>query len=304
MVDLKDRYRGVLLGLACGDALGGPVEFKSRDEIAELYPDGLRDFVGGGWLSLAPGEVTDDTQMTLALAQSLAEHATLDMQDVAARFLEWFRSNPKDVGLTTRAALQALDRGVAWDVAGTKVNGYAAGHAGGNGAVMRCAPVSLRYRNDSAGLVQAARDTARITHADPRCQWAAVAINQLLAALLDGGDPAAAIESITGGIEESETREALRKAPGLERAQVRSGGFVLDTMQAAVWSLLQHDNLEASIEDAVSLGADTDTTGAVTGALAGARYGASAIPERWLSLLQHRDELIDLADRLLERSEA
>ena len=77
-IRLQDRYRGVLLGLACGDALGGPVEFKSRDEVAELHPGGLRDFVGGGWLTLAPGEITDDTQMTLAIARSLAETGTLE----------------------------------------------------------------------------------------------------------------------------------------------------------------------------------------------------------------------------------
>lgn len=303
MIELQDRYRGVLLGLACGDALGGPVEFKSREEIVELYPRGLRDFVGGGWLSLFPGEITDDTQMTLAIANSLAERPLLDMNDVAERFLDWFHGNPKDVGLTTRAALQALDRGVPWDEAGEQVAGFAAGHAAGNGAVMRCAPVALRYRRDHDALDQASRDSARITHADPRCQWAAVAINRLIVRLLNGITPANLIESALKTIDEPETREALRKAPALARENVRSGGFVLDTMQAAVWSLLQHDDLETTVIEAVSLGADTDTTAAVAGALAGARYGASAIPERWISQVQYRDELLDLADRLLELSE-
>jgi ADP-ribosyl-[dinitrogen reductase] hydrolase len=303
MVDLQDRYRGVLLGLACGDALGGPVEFKSRDEIVELYPDGLRDFVGGGWLSLAPGEITDDTQMTLAIARSLAEREAIDMSDVAARFLEWFHSDPKDVGLTTRAALQALDQGVPWDEAGTRVTGYASGRSAGNGAVMRCAPVALRFRGDLTTLDQASRDTARITHADARCQSAAVAINRSIAHLLDGASADALIESVLPAIADKETSDALRKTPGLAREQVRSGGFVLDTMQAALWSLLQHRDLEATVVEAVGLGADTDTTGAVAGALAGALCGASAIPERWISQVQYRDELTQLADRLLELSE-
>lgn len=304
MVDLQDRYRGVLLGLACGDALGGPVEFKSRDEILELYPEGLRDFVGGGWLSLSPGEITDDTQMTMAIARSLAENPSLDMNDVASRFLEWFHSEPKDVGLTTRAALQALDRGIAWDEAGEHVNGYAAGNAAGNGAIMRCAPIALRFRTDHNTLDQASRDSARITHADLRCQWAAVAINRLIVRLLNGITTANLVESTLKTIDDPETREALKKATLLERAQVRSGGFVLDTMQAAVWSLLNHTDLESTIIEAVSLGADTDTTGAVAGALAGARYGASTIPERWVSQVQYRDELTQLADRLFELSQA
>lgn len=303
MIDLQDRYRGVLLGLACGDALGGPVEFKSRDEIVELYPGRLRDFVGGGWLSLFPGEITDDTQMTLAIARSLAERPALDMEDVAARFLDWLHSDPKDIGLTTRAALQALDRGVAWDEAGTHVTGYATGQSAGNGSVMRCAPVALRYRTNHDMLDQASRDSARITHSDLRCQWAAVAINRLIVRLLNGVTTANLVESTLKTIDEPETREALRKTPGLSREQVRSGGFVLDTMQAAVWSLVQHTDFESTVVEAVSLGADTDTTGAVAGALAGARYGASTIPERWVSQVQYRDELAQLADRLLELSQ-
>jgi ADP-ribosyl-[dinitrogen reductase] hydrolase len=304
MVDLQDRYRGVLLGLACGDALGGPIEFMSREDIAAQYPGGLREFIGGGWLSLEPGEITDDTQMTLALANSLAEHPSLKMDDLVARFLAWSAGKPKDIGLTTRAALNALEAGASWEVAGTKVAGFASGSAAGNGSVMRCAPVALRFRTDPARLVSATRDSARVTHADPRCQWAAVAVNQGIAHLLNGGKIDQVIEAAAAGIEEKETLSALRKAQELKREQVRSGGFVLDTMQAAYWSLLQTESFEEAAVLAVNLGGDTDTTGAVTGALAGAAYGESAIPARWLDRVQHRAKLTELADRLLEHSEA
>ena len=302
MVDLQDRYRGVLLGLACGDALGGPVEFLSREDIAQQHPDGLRDFIGGGWLNLAPGEITDDTQMTLAIARSLAEHEDVDMDDIGKRFVDWANSDPKDIGLTTRAAIDALRRGIDWREAGTHVSGHASGNAAGNGAVMRCAPVALRFRNNLDRLVEASRDTARITHADRRCQGAAVAVNAMLAHLLDGGAIADLPEAIVEHVKEPETVAALQKVAGLPREKVRSGGFVLDTMQAALWSLKQTESLEEAIILAVSLGADTDTTGAVTGALAGAAYGASAIPSRWLDPLQYREELTALADLLLERS--
>lgn len=304
MVDLQDRYRGVLLGLACGDALGGPIEFDARDDVAAKHPGGLRDFIGGGWLHLFPGEVTDDTQMTLAIARSLAEAGALDMEDVKSRFLAWAQSGPKDIGLTTRAALNALEAGIEWRGAGERVSGYASGNAAGNGAVMRCAPVALRYRNDPGALVAAAKDTARITHADRRCQWAAVAVNLMLCHLLEGGDPRDLPDVLLDQIDEPETRAALVKAPGLRREQVRSGGFVLDTLQAALWSLRHTDSLEEAIVLAVNLGGDTDTTGAVTGALAGAAYGASAIPLRWRDQVQYRDELIALADRLLVLSRA
>jgi ADP-ribosyl-[dinitrogen reductase] hydrolase len=303
MVDLQDRYRGVLLGLASGDALGGPVEFISREDIAAQHPGGLRDFIGGGWLNLFPGEITDDTQMTLAIANSLAEHGDVNMVDIAARFVAWADTDPKDIGLTTRAAIDALRRGIDWQEAGSHVSGYASGNAAGNGAVMRCAPVALRFRTNRERLITASRDTARITHADRRCQDAAVAVNCMIAHLLNGGELRDLPAAILPHVGDPDVVNALDRVRTLPVEKVRSGGFVIDTMQAAIWSVLQTSSLEEAVITAVSLGADTDTTGAVAGAIAGAAYGASAIPERWLEPLQYRDDLITLADRLREQSD-
>jgi ADP-ribosyl-[dinitrogen reductase] hydrolase len=297
---LRDRYAGCLLGLACGDALGGPVEFESRAEIERRYPRGLREFVGGGWLHLAPGEITDDTQMTLALARSLADCPDLDMDDLTARFLGWLGSKPKDVGGTTRASLLLLEQGVPWQEAGERV--AQGGRAAGNGSVMRCAPVALRYRGDAKALRQASLDTARITHADPRCAWGAVAVNQAIAWLLEGGSKDGAIDAAVIGVENVEVCACVRAVPSRERSDVRSGGYVLDTIGAAMWCLLRHETLEETVVAAVALGDDADTTGAVAGALAGASYGARAVPARWLGLLQPREVLEGLAARLLERS--
>src|SRR5215207_2211235 len=178
MPTLGNRYRGCMLGLACGDALGGPVEFKSRDWIAEKYPGGLRDFVGGGWLSLEPGEITDDTQLTLAVARGLAKGGPLDMDDIAANFLEWHHSRPKDQGNLTRAALELLDNGTPWTKSGDIARGTGASGGAGNGSVMRCAPVALRFCNDRTAMIEASIAMSRITHADPRCTWGTVTINQ------------------------------------------------------------------------------------------------------------------------------
>lgn len=295
------RYQGCLLGLACGDALGGPVEFQSRAQIRAAHPSGLRDFVGGGWLELAPGEITDDTQMTLALAHSLAKGGPLDMVDVGARFVAWYRSQPKDIGNTTRSALKLLDEGETWDRAGERAMRESRS-AAGNGSVMRCAPVALRFRTDPAAIVQASIDTARVTHADPRCIAGAVAINQAIAHLL-AGRPLASLEAAAlAGVAEPETIVAVERARALAEPDVPNGGYVLDTVTAAFWALLNHDSLEETIVAAVALGGDADTTGAVAGALAGAHYGAEAIPDRWLELLQPRAELEDLAVRLYELS--
>ena len=184
--DLTDRARGCLLGLACGDALGGPVEFTSRSEIAQRFPNGVRDFVGGGWLSLAPGEITDDTQMTLAIARSLAT-GSCDMADIATRFVAWADGGPKDIGNLTRSAITLLRRGLPWEEAGAQALVGAAGRGAGNGSVMRCAPVALRYHSDVEHLRAVSIDTSRITHADPRCTAGSVAVNQAIAHLLHGG---------------------------------------------------------------------------------------------------------------------
>lgn len=300
VISLADRYAGCLLGLACGDALGGPVEFVSREEIDRRYPRGLRTFVGGGWLNLAPGEITDDTQMTLALAQSLAGCDDLDMDDVAARFLGWYRSMPKDIGGTTRAALGLLESGVPWNMAGERV--AQGGRAAGNGTVMRCAPVGLRFWGDRERLRRASIDTARITHADSRCTWGAVAVNQAIAWLLDDGPIEGLIEAAMDGVDDSEVRTCIRNAVGRRRGDVRSGGFVLDTIGAAFWCLLRNESLEEAIVAAVGLGEDADTTAAVTGALAGTHFGSGQIPGSWLGLLRPRAELEALATKLLQRN--
>ena len=300
---LRDRYAGTLLGLACGDALGGPVEFVKRDAIAARFPAGVTEFIGGGWLDLEPGEVTDDTQQALILAGALTASG-LDLEQFAAGLIAWFRSKPKDIGDTTRIALQALAAGTAPLEAGAvalEARGERA--AAANGAVMRCAPVALRFRADPERLVRASLDSARVTHAEARAAWGTVAVNQAILHLLNGGaipdTPAAAVARI----ENDPIREAVLAAPKRPRHEVRAGGFVLETIGASFWSLLNAENAREAIEMAVALGDDADSTGAVTGALAGAGYGASALPHEWLKTVQFRDRLESEAMRLLDLSE-
>jgi ADP-ribosyl-[dinitrogen reductase] hydrolase len=300
-VSLAERYTGCLVGLACGDALGGPVEFQSRAWIAARFPDGVREMIGGGWLHLAPGEITDDTQMALAIARACTPE-DIDLDQVAASFVAWYRSGPKDVGTTTAAALAAIANGASWQDAGEAV--YRANPSGAaNGALMRCAPIALRFRTDPARLVQASLDTARITHAAPRSCWATVALNQALVHLLNGGDRADVLAAAGTGIQEPQTVAAIAGVPSLPREALESGGHVLDTLTAALWCLLNRDSAEEAIVAAVSLGDDADTTGAVTGALAGACWGITALPRRWRDVVQHREESILFADRLLRWNE-
>lgn len=302
-LSLRDRYRGVLLGVACGDALGGPVEFLSRADIAERFPDGVREFVGGGWLDLDPGEITDDTQQTLILCQALTE-AGLDLAAFGEGLLEWYRSAPKDIGNTTVVALRALATGTSPTESG-EVALAARGERGAaaNGAVMRCAPVALRFRNDPAALVQASLKSARVTHAESRAAWGSVAVNQAIVHLLNGGSIADVSAAAVAGISDERVREAVLAAAALPRNEVAAGGFVLETVGASFWALANYSTAEEIIVQAVSLGEDADSTGAVVGALAGAAFGAAALPGQWREKVQYRDELTEQADRLLALSE-
>ncbi len=291
---LQDRYRGVLLGKAVGDALGATVEFMSRERIKVEYGE-LREIIGGGWLNLPAGEITDDTQMAVCIAGSIVDQGEFDPVDISKRFVEWYRSNPPDIGNTTRHALVQLAKGVPWDEAGQNTHVAMRPRDASNGSVMRCAPVAMLDRMDPAANARHSADSSRITHANPLCIEGCIAINATIAALLN--DPQVDPVSIAGAVTENET--VLAALQGVSKAtpeNLDAGGYVLATVQSALWAVTNHRTLEDAIVAAVNLGADADTTGAVAGALAGAKWGASAIPQRWLDVLLHREELESLAD--------
>ena len=296
--ELAHRAEGCLLGLACGDALGGAVEFRNRADIARSFPAGVREIIGGGPHRLERGEITDDTHMAIAIARA-CDADGIDLDRVVANFLTWYRSGPKDIGNATRQALGLLDDGVPLFEAAERLQRTSTIGTAGNGTVMRCAPVAIRFRSDRPRMIEASIDTARITHADPRATWGAVALNQAIVHLLDGGSPGTVLGAAVEGIEERRVVEAIDRVPQLQYETLRSGGFVLDTLATSLWCLLNRPSAEEAIVTAVTLGDDADTTGAVTGALAGAAWGVAALPERWLAVLQVRDEVGELARSLL-----
>lgn len=300
MTDLQDRYRGVLLGKAVGDALGATLEFMSRERIRTEYGE-LREIIGGGWLNLPAGEITDDTQMAICIAGSIVGQGEFDPVDISKRFVEWYRSNPPDIGHTTRHALAQLANGVPWDEAGQNTHVAMRPRDASNGSVMRCAPVAMLDRMDPAANARNSADSSRITHANPLCVESCIVINAAIAALMN--DPHVDPVSIAGAVTENET--VLAALEGISKATAENldaGGYVLATVQSALWAVTHHRTLEDAIVAAANLGEDADTTAAVAGALAGAKWGASAIPQRWLDVLLHREELESLADGIFTLS--
>ncbi|MDQ3656266.1 MAG: ADP-ribosylglycohydrolase family protein [Chloroflexota bacterium] len=298
MTDLLDRAVGCLLGLACGDALGGAVEFRTRENLDRSFPDGVREITGGGPHRLEMGEYTDDTEMALAIAHGCTADG-IDLDAVAGNFVTWYRSGPKDIGIATSQALELIAQGVPWQEAGERLQRDSTQGVAGNGTVMRCAPLALRFRSNPQRLRWSSIETSRMTHADPRATWGAVALNQGIVHLLDGADQAGLLDAAVNGIADERVVDAIVRAPGMKRDDVVSGGYVLDTLNAAFWSLLTTESAEEAIVRAVSLGSDADTTGAVTGALAGTLYGAPSLPAQWLDVLHNVAEIRALAIQLI-----
>ncbi|WP_276272282.1 ADP-ribosylglycohydrolase family protein [Haloarcula litorea] len=294
-----ETARGVLLGLACGDALGRPVEGWHADRIERRHGT-VDSMLGNGVHHLPPGSITDDTEMALCLARSLAERETWDPDDAADRFVAWARDDPTGMGGMTRRVLSRASKGEDWRTAARET--WAAspeGQNAGNGSVMRCAPVAVAFAGDRERLVEASRESSRLTHWDPRCVDACAALNLAIAAAARGDDPvASAREGLRATVDDpsEEVLTALDRAVDGEALPVTA--YVVDTLTAGAGHALAADSAREAIVAAVNNGGDTDTVGAVAGALAGARFGRERLPDAWLDDLEAREELTALADDL------
>ena len=299
MVISKDPT-GVLLGLACGDALGRPVEFRSAEWIADHHGT-VTEMLRDGTHSQPAGTVTDDTDLALCIARSLIEQEAFDGQDIANRFHEWYEGGPFDIGLMTIDALRTNDRGASWRDAGREVwQDRPEGQNAGNGSVMRCAPHATTFADDLDTLVRVSRLSSSITHYDPRCTYGCAILNRTIAGYLRDADTPldTALERVQSDAPD-ELVEALRLVPDVvSDDQLQTTGYVFHTLQTALYDALTADSAEDAIVTAVNRGGDTDTVGAVTGALAGARFGSDSLPDRWLDTVEYRDDLEFLGQAL------
>lgn len=298
------RAAGCLLGLACGDALGRPVEFNSPKAITATYGT-LDEMVGFGTHGQPAGTITDDTELALRIARSLVANDGFDGADIASRFVSWYDSGPFDIGLMTADALSRLQAGALWDEAGQVVwESRPEGSNAGNGSVMRCAPHAIAYAEHEQPLGKISERSSAITHADPRCKRGCAVLNLTIAAFLRGDESplARALETTyLGHSNASELSEALTGLPdALPANQVHNGGYVVDALQAGLYYALDAGTAKEAIVRAVNAGNDADTVGAITGAVAGARFGADSLPEDWLAALDETEELRRLASDLTD----
>ena len=306
---VRDRYRGALLGLAVGDALGTTVEFKAPGTFKPIT-----DLVGGGPFSLKPGQWTDDTSMALCLAESLIEKRGFDPRDQMDRYCRWWKEGYLsstgtcfDIGITVQTALAQYLR------SREPFAGSTDPFTAGNGSLMRLAPVPLAFRRDFELAIHNAGESSRTTHAAPTAIDACRYFAGLLLGALEGRSKEELLSSFFYPAPDEKYWKRHPLSP--EIAEIAGGsfkqkqppaiigsGFVVRSLEAALWAFYRTDSFRDGALRAVNLGNDADTTGAIYGQLAGAFYGLNAIPEDWIERLKMREFIRERADALLDFS--
>ena len=292
----QDRYRGALIGLAAGDALGTTLEFMRPGTFAPIT-----DMVGGGPFDLRAGEWTDDASMALCLAESLIECRRFDPVDQLERYVRWWHEGHHsctgrcfDIGYTVRGALVQFQR------TGEQWSGSTDPRTAGNGSLMRLAPVPLFFAHDPARAIARAADSSRTTHGAPEAVDACRYFAGLIVGALDGCSKSDLLEPgftpvdglwddepLSSAIAEVANGSFMRREP----PEVAGTGYVVRSLEAALWAFAKSTTFEDGALLAVNLGDDADTTGAIYGQIAGAHYGVEEIPARWREKLAGRATL-------------
>lgn len=300
MASELNRFRGCLLGLAIGDAVGMTVEFLPRGSFPKIV-----DMVGGGPFGLKAGQWTDDTSMALCLATSLIEKKGFDPIDQMDRYWRWYKegylsSTGKcfDIGNTVSYALDRYHR------IRNPFSGSTSPNMAGNGSLMRLAPIPIFYFPDRQKILQFAAESSRTTHGATECLEACQLFAEMLFNAFSGLDKESVLFKTTFEPSMPKIKEiALGSYRDKRIDQIKGSGYVVESLEAALWCFYHTDSFEEAVLQAANLGEDADTTAAICGQIAGAFYGEADIPEKWLTKLHMRFEIINLVNQLVDSNQ-
>ncbi|MAA78947.1 MAG: ADP-ribosyl-[dinitrogen reductase] hydrolase [Deltaproteobacteria bacterium] len=299
-ITIQDRQKGSFVGLATGDALGAPVEFSFRDRFPEL-----REMISGGKFQLPAGSWTDDTSMSLCLADSLLHHPDLNPKDLLTRFWSWASTGEnsatgKAIGFGQNVLQSLFD----FHRTGILKAGEKHRRSDGNGSIMRLAPMILLYAQNPSKGARLAREQSYTTHASDIAADGCECLFRIVHGLFHGKDLEKSLEESHRSTWHSDIQAITAQTwKEKSRAEILSTGYVAATLEAAVWCVGTTSSFEEALIKAVNLAHDADTVAAVTGQIAGALYGYSTIPPRWLRVLAKRDHIELRAQQLISASE-
>lgn len=292
---MKERVKGALFGLACGDAVGTTLEFELKGTF-----EPIKDMVGGGPFDLKPGEWTDDTSMALCLGHSLVTKNGFDPVDQMNRYCNWYQygymsSNGEcfDIGITVTTALKK------YLYSKEPFSGSVDERSSGNGSIMRLAPIPMFYWGSAEDCIYYAGESSRTTHGSAEC----IDGCRFLANLIYRAFRSSSKEEIIEGSEYEPYTEKVCKISKMDFMKVpyenlTGSGYVIESLESALWCFLNSGSFEEAVLLAANIGNDADTTAAVCGQIAGAFYGINGIPEKWLSLLSMYSEIDHLSEKL------
>ncbi|NVN89750.1 MAG: ADP-ribosyl-[dinitrogen reductase] hydrolase [Desulfuromonadales bacterium] len=287
--DIHDRARAAFLGMAIGDALGATVEFMTAPEIQAKYGV-FKNIIGGGWLRLKPGQVTDDTEMALCIARAIVRSQGWSLEQVARNFADWLKSRPVDCGDTCRKGIRSYMLHGALEAAPNEWDA-------GNGAAMRILPVALFSLPDETLLKKYALEQAHLTHNNPVSDAACACLGKMIHLALCGESKKRLRREVDGLVARFPTF-SFEPYHGL------ATGYVVDTLQTVFHFFFRGRDLEECVVGTINQGGDADTTGAICGMLAGAYYGMEGIPQRWLKKMDKKvvSEIETVTGRLVAAS--
>jgi len=297
-VDLRSKFTGALIGTAVGDALGAPVEGWSMEKVRSVYSEGKR------W-KMSYGRYTDDTEMTIGVAESLIQNKGFNGADMARTFVQNYDAK-RGYGPGSKEALKRLRGGESWEVASGKLFGGEGSY--GNGAAMRIAPVGLFYYDNADKLREVAHKSSHITHSHELGKEGA-ALQAFAIALAVRGQKEGMLLDLKEFVQNDVYKEKIRKIVILLNkdasrkeiiAELGNGEEAFNSVPTAIYSFLRFDRFEDGVTYAVSLGGDTDTIGAMTGAISGAYYGEGGIPNEWVEQLEEGEKGKSYIKRLAE----
>lgn len=288
-----DRAKGALLGLAIGDAVGTTLEFLPRD-AKNVY-----DMQGGGPFHLNPGEWTDDTSMALCLAETYLSQGKFDLADYLNRLCRWYKRGENsvnsvcfDIGNATRTALEGwLAEGLGW-------NGNLDPNTAGNGSIIRLAPAAIFRRHMLSSTWRDCQSQSRATHQAPEVLSCCELLGAQLHLALNGADKTEMCQPMVRPLQARATIINAGEYKQKTRDQIRSSGYVIDTLEAALWAVWNTDNFKDAVLLAANLADDADSVAAVAGQLAGALYGVSGMPEEWVTKVAWSEHIQHLAHQL------
>ncbi len=297
MKNIINKAKGALVGLACGDAVGTTLEFLPPGTF-----DPITDMVGGGPFELKAGQWTDDTSMALCLASSLLEQNGSDPEDQIQRYLRWYKDGYMsatgycfDIGNTVHQAL------IDYEQTGNAFAGSTSPNSAGNGALMRLAPVAIFYHRDLQDSWHYAAETTRTTHGCEECVEASQLFAEMLRIALTANDKSEIFKNSVNLNEPKVQAIANGSFTSAPQAQMTGTGYVIDSLQSALWCFVHSNSFEQSILMAANLGNDADTTAAICGQIAGAYYGYQGIPPQWRNKLHQETFIAETAERLVKR---